>query len=75
MASNAARRAPYECILDQKTFHHVSPAYARRHQAGDETEEEYVERLRSELEAKFIELGPDTVIACASNGAKRRFFS
>ncbi|KZP16697.1 PLP-dependent transferase [Athelia psychrophila] len=63
VASNAARRAPYECILDQKTFHHVSPAYARRHQAGDETEEEYVERLRSELEAKFIELGPDTVIA------------
>ena len=30
----------------------------------DETEEEYVERLKKELDDKFMELGPDTVIAC-----------
>lgn len=29
-----------------------------------ESEEEYVERLRKELEDKFEELGPDTVIGC-----------
>jgi len=42
----------------------VSPAYARRFQHPEETEEQYVERLRQELEDKFLELGPDTVIGC-----------
>lgn len=64
MASHAARRAPYEDILNQKSFHHVSPAYAKRFQHSDETEEQYVERLRQELDDKFQELGPDTVIGC-----------
>ncbi|THH00618.1 hypothetical protein EW026_g1950 [Hermanssonia centrifuga] len=31
-------------------------------QKPEETEEQYVERLRQELEDKFLELGPDTVI-------------
>ncbi|KAJ6577994.1 pyridoxal phosphate-dependent transferase [Mycena capillaripes] len=63
VAFNAARRAPYDAILDHNHFHHVSPAYARHFQRPGETEEAFVERLRAELEAKFIELGPDTVIA------------
>jgi len=42
----------------------VSPAYAKRFQHPDESEEQYVERLRQELEDKFLELGPDTVIGC-----------
>ena len=42
----------------------VSPAFAKRFQRVDETEEQYVERLRQELEDKFLELGPDTVIGC-----------
>lgn len=48
--------------MDEKNFHHVSPAYAKRFQKPDETEEQYVERLRQELEDKFVALGPDTVI-------------
>jgi hypothetical protein len=44
----------------------VSPAYAKRFQKADETEEQYVERLRQELEDKIIELGPETVIGCRS---------
>jgi E3 ubiquitin-protein ligase TRIP12 len=52
--------------LDDKHFHHVSPAYAKRFQTQDETEEQYVERLRQELENKFIELGPETVIGCTN---------
>ncbi|CAK5263666.1 unnamed protein product [Mycena citricolor] len=63
VAWNAARRAPYNDILDSKRFHHVSPAYARRYQREGESEAQFVERLRAELEAKFIELGPHTVIA------------
>lgn len=61
---NPARRLPYEAILDHDNYHHVSPAYAKRFQKVDETEEQYVERLRKELEDKFIELGPDTVVGC-----------
>jgi hypothetical protein len=50
--------------LDENHFYHVSPAYAKRFQKHDETEEQYVERLRKELEDKFLELGPETVIGC-----------
>lgn len=64
LAHHPGRRAPYADILHDSNFHHVSPAYAKRFQRPDETEEQYVERLRQELEDKFIELGPDTVIAC-----------
>ncbi|KAG1831365.1 hypothetical protein EV424DRAFT_1525835 [Suillus variegatus] len=62
LAYHPGRRAPYEAILDHQNFHHVSPAFAKRFQKPDETEEQYVERLRQELEDKFIELGPETVI-------------
>ena len=65
-AYHPSRRAPYASLLDERNFHHVSPAYARRYQRPDETEEQYVERLRQELEDKFIALGPDTVIGCTS---------
>ena len=67
LAYHPGRRAPYLDLLNVTSFHHVSPAYAKRFQKPDETEEEYVERLRKELEDKFLELGPDTVVACKSN--------
>jgi E3 ubiquitin-protein ligase TRIP12 len=66
LAYHPNRRAPYTAILDSQNFHHVSPAYAKRFQKPDETEERYVERLRQELEDKFIELGPETVVCCMS---------
>ncbi|KJA28189.1 hypothetical protein HYPSUDRAFT_34571 [Hypholoma sublateritium FD-334 SS-4] len=62
LAYHPIRRAPYAAILDDRHFHHVSPAYAKRFQKPEENEAQYVERLRAELENKFIELGPDTVI-------------
>jgi len=49
-------------MLDHSNFYHVSPAYAKRFQKPDETETQYIERLRQELEDKFLELGPHTVI-------------
>ena len=45
----------------------VSPAYAKRFRYSEETEEQYVQRLRQGLEDKFLELGPDTVIGCKSS--------
>ncbi|KAI0319975.1 PLP-dependent transferase [Amylostereum chailletii] len=62
LSGHPSRRAPYEAILNHDNFHHVSPAYAKRFKNADETEEQYVERLRQELEDKILELGPDTVI-------------
>ncbi|KXN92384.1 hypothetical protein AN958_07002 [Leucoagaricus sp. SymC.cos] len=62
LAWHPTRRKPYAAILDTEHFHHVSPAYAVRFKKPEETEEQYVERLRKELEDKFLELGPDTVI-------------
>ncbi len=56
-------------MLDHEHFYHVSPAYAKRFQRMDETEAEYVERLRQELDDKFLELGPETVIGCKSRPA------
>ena len=49
---------------EEQRYLHFSPAYAKRFMHVDETEEEYVERLKKELDDKFVELGPDTVIAC-----------
>jgi len=64
LAFHPIRRAPYADILDDVHFHHVSPAYAKRFQRADENEEQYVERLRQELEDKFLQLGSDTVVGC-----------
>lgn len=41
----------------------VSAAYAYRDQREDETPEQYGQRLVAEIDAKFQELGPDTVLA------------
>ena len=56
--------------MDDNHFYHVSPAYAKRFQKHDETEEQYVERLRQELEDKFLELGPETVIGCTKSSIR-----
>ena len=61
LAFHAARRAPYEAILDHDNFSHVSPAYYKRFGKEGESEEEYVQRLAKELEDKILELGPETV--------------
>jgi hypothetical protein len=73
-----SRREPYNEILQHEIYHKVSPAYAKRFQKADESEEQYVERLRQELEDKILELGPETVIGCRSPhllaAGKRRSF-
>ena len=64
LGHHPGRRLPYEPLLDKTSFHHVSPAYALRYKTAGETDEAYVQRLANELEDKFQELGPDTVIGC-----------
>ncbi|WP_136248973.1 aspartate aminotransferase family protein [Halomonas borealis] len=58
---NAWRRRPFEPLLAEVS--HVSPCYAYRGQASDETAEAYGERLARELEAEIHRLGPHTVMA------------
>jgi adenosylmethionine-8-amino-7-oxononanoate aminotransferase len=62
---NAMRRAPYAPILSP-AFSHVSACYAYRDRADHESDADYVQRLADELEAEFLRLGPENVIAfCA----------
>lgn len=61
VGGNAWRRAPFEPILIDGQ--HVSPCYAYRDQREDETAEAYGLRVADELEARLLEVGPETVIA------------
>lgn len=61
IGGNAWRREPFLPLLT--TAHHVSPCYAYRDQAPQESELDYAQRLADELEQKILELGPENVAA------------
>jgi adenosylmethionine-8-amino-7-oxononanoate aminotransferase len=62
MSGHPVRRAPYEPFL-MDNVHHVSACNAYRQRADGESDSSFVARKATELEAKFQELGPETVIA------------
>lgn len=62
ISSNVARRVPYEDALTLPTVSFVSPAYAYQYQKASETEEEFCQRLVTEIEEEFLRLGPETII-------------
>jgi adenosylmethionine-8-amino-7-oxononanoate aminotransferase len=61
VGGNAWRRQAFAPILIEA--HHIAPCYAYRGRHDGETEIEYGQRVADELEAKLVELGPDTVAA------------
>ncbi|KAF8864162.1 PLP-dependent transferase [Acephala macrosclerotiorum] len=61
ISGHVARRAPYEPFL-MDNVHHVSPCNAYRQRREGESDAAFVARKAEELEAKFQELGPETVI-------------
>lgn len=61
MSGHPVRRAPYEPFL-MGNVHHISACNAYRQRADGETDSSFVARKAAELEAKFQELGPETVI-------------
>jgi hypothetical protein len=61
VGGNAARKQVFAPLLIDA--HHIAPCYAYRDQREGETEMEYGRRVADELEAKLLELGPETVIA------------
>jgi adenosylmethionine-8-amino-7-oxononanoate aminotransferase len=61
MSGHLARRAPYEPFL-MDNVHHVSACNSYRQRLEGESDASFVGRKAAELEAKFQELGPETVI-------------
>lgn len=61
VGGNELRRAPFRSIMAEG--YHVSPCYAYRERRDDEDDSQYAARLVDELEAKILELGPETVAA------------
>ncbi|WP_133645832.1 aspartate aminotransferase family protein [Paraburkholderia flava] len=61
IGGNAWRREPFLPLLIDA--HHVSPCFAYRERAAEETDDAYAQRLADELEQKILSLGPDTVAA------------
>lgn len=58
---NEWRRAQFKPLLMEA--HHIAPCFAYREQMAGEADAEYATRAAGELEAKILELGPDTVCA------------
>jgi len=56
---NEWRREPYRPLLIDVPL--ISPCFSYRFKRDDESEEAYGQRAADELEAKLLELGPDTV--------------
>lgn len=62
VGGHKARKAIYEPLLAENVSH-VSPCYPYRGMRDGETEKEYVQRLREELEGEFERVGGNKVIA------------
>ncbi|PGH21450.1 hypothetical protein AJ80_03241 [Polytolypa hystricis UAMH7299] len=62
MSGHVVRREPFEPLL-MPNISHVSPCNAYRGKLDGESDADYVARLAEELDAKFRELGPETVCA------------
>ena len=61
VGGNAWRRQQFAPILTES--HYIDPCYEYRYRHADETLEAYGIRAADQLEAKILELGPETVIA------------
>lgn len=62
MSGHLPRRKPFESILLQR-IHHISACNSYRQRYPTESDAAFVDRKAAELDAKFQELGPHSVIA------------
>ncbi len=69
LGNHKSRRSPFLPLFSSR-FHHVSPCFAYHYKLVNESDETYVKRLGDELEAKFQELGPNTVAAFFAETSK-----
>jgi adenosylmethionine-8-amino-7-oxononanoate aminotransferase len=61
ISGHVARRAPYKPLL-MNNVHHITSCNPYRQRLSGESDASFVARKAAELEAKFLELGPETVI-------------
>jgi adenosylmethionine-8-amino-7-oxononanoate aminotransferase len=61
ISGHKLRRLPYEPLLMSNVYH-ISPCYPYRQRIEGESDAAFVLRKAAELDAKFKELGPETVI-------------
>lgn len=61
VGGNEWRREPFRPLLNNA--HHISPCYAYRDQAREETEHDYSIRVANELETTILEVGPENIMA------------
>lgn len=61
VSGHLARRAPYTPFL-MHNVHHISSCNPYRQRKEGESDAAFVARKAAELEAKFVSLGPETVI-------------
>jgi len=59
---NRWRRAQFEPLL-VGAMHHIAPCHAWRWKEASESEFDYGQRVANELEARILDLGPETVAA------------
>lgn len=57
------RQKPFDDVLPKDKFFKVSTPHPTHLKLEGETDDQYVERLLTELDDKFQEIGPDTVMA------------
>lgn len=62
ISGHFSRKKPYRKIL-MPNVHHIPACYPYRQLIKGESNVAFVARKKAELEAKFLELGPDTVMA------------
>ncbi|KAH8799064.1 pyridoxal phosphate-dependent transferase [Xylogone sp. PMI_703] len=63
ISSNVGRKEIYDGAITLPYVSHVSPAYAYRYLDPMESEEQYSNRLISEIENEILNVGPENVIA------------
>ncbi|UGA56116.1 aspartate aminotransferase family protein [Vibrio sp. VB16] len=61
VGGNEWRREPFRPLLNNA--HHISPCYAYRDQAREETELDYSIRVANKLETTILEVGPENIMA------------
>ncbi|CUM66295.1 uncharacterized protein PRCAT00003957001 [Priceomyces carsonii] len=63
LSSISTKKEPFEDIVQCQKFHQVEAPHPFHRKRKGESDIEYLERLAEELESKFQELGPSTVMA------------
>ncbi|CUM66294.1 uncharacterized protein PRCAT00003956001 [Priceomyces carsonii] len=63
MSGHKYRNKDYEDMFDKSTFHKVGTPFSFHYKGKNESEEQYCARLIKELDDKFQEIGPDSVLA------------